>query len=1185
MTGKDEGKEMKRIFGLIAVLVTLALGTSAFAGAFTAGNVVVYRIGDGVQTVTNLGQTVFLDEYTTNQIIAQAGCSIFSCTPLTPVQSIMMPTNWVGNQGPLIASGSENACGYMTRSSDGRYLVVPGYACSVAYLTNLTGYAFGSILGATNGDITGAYTTNAVTEADVPRVIGLVDGNGNIYTTTTLTNVDEDGDDITAGASIDGTNLWVAGRQATKSIVRFTTRGSMVSTAVCGAAILNTPRAIGIYGNVAGGAALFTDRNTAFGQATDTSAAHNLIAGDALPTNSFDASYIQIAPVTNGSMEGFVMFNLNNANDGGNAPDTLYLCDSAANFTGEHRNFGGAVEKYCYVGTAWTYEGSIGAEDAFDVAGYQNGQTVSLYITEGTNADMYYQQDASGYNNQTGEPEAGRLESYLAPGGLVNTRGIAVVPQGGDSGTLAAAAGYIQVGPPYGPYFRGPQGGTFTPHTGVTYSVANFGTASAEYSVTYSGFGASTWLTVSPVSATLSANGGSATVTMTPNSNANSLNGGVSYTGTLIFHTGNAAGVAHYTNLATLVVDAFYLNPVTNCVFYESNPGSGSFAPSGFIYALSNATPGFLGFSAFTSNNWTTLRGTVINGGTIDQVSDNTLTGSVPGFTAANITVSINANGANTAEVGVYGSYVDKLTCSNVGANTQVATQPTTYLQVGFGVFDDFSTYAVGNVSGQNGWGGGPVPPDINPVQIVYTTLPGGTISSNLYVVPGGCVNATGSSQQPDQYISAGPVTNAFLISGNVTNNVPTYAITGMNVVFTNAPSGANYVFEQGNTYLPWNDAGIIANGSGYSWTTELDQFETGGGPEGSAIYNFNQLYQVYFVTDFVESNAYVFVNPPGPPGGVNDAVTLVANCFTGNVGAVHSIGASCPSADCIGNSAQGWEGITLGQYSASCPSVIQPGYFVTRVAASTNYAQVYNFLNPTPACSAPTASFTPTSASGAAPLTVNFTDTSTANSGTLTTWVWTFGDGGTTSTESPTYQYATPGSYTASLSVTNSCGDGSASPATAVIYVSDAYAWWATNAYSLSGSLTGGNASYTGDGMSNTNKFLAGFNPTSAAAYLHVISVSKAVQSGATNVTVTYLGASGDSTWTPGIASRTNILEYSTGAANGSYNGTFQVVPGSGSTNILSGGTGAGQVSSMIESNLPVPANDRYYRVRVLLP
>jgi hypothetical protein len=48
---------------------------------------------------------------------------------------------------------------------------------------------------------------------------------------------------------------------------------------------------------------------------------------------------------------------------------------------------------------------------------------------------------------------------------------------------------------------------------------------------------------------------------------------------------------------------------------------------------------------------------------------------------------------------------------------------------------------------------------------------------------------------------------------------------------------------------------------------------------------------------------------------------------------------------------------------------------------------------------------------------------------------------------------------------------------------------------------------------MSNTNKFLAGFNPTNAAAYLHIISVATS----STNIIVTYLGASGDTNYVPG--------------------------------------------------------------------
>jgi hypothetical protein len=130
---------------------------------------------------------------------------------------------------------------------------------------------------------------------------------------------------------------------------------------------------------------------------------------------------------------------------------------------------------------------------------------------------------------------------------------------------------------------------------------------------------------------------------------------------------------------------------------------------------------------------------------------------------------------------------------------------------------------------------------------------------------------------------------------------------------------------------------------------------------------------------------------------------------------------------------------------------------------------------------------------------------------------------------------------------------------------------------------LCDGNSSYTGDGMSNTNKFLAGFNPTNSAAYLRVISIGEKSVAGNTNVVVTYLGASGDNGYTPGIASRTNVLDYTTGTADGSYtNGTWQ---DTGQTNILGGGNGFGTVTNMMDVGGVTNFPSRYYRVRVLLP
>jgi len=60
-------------------------------------------------------------------------------------------------------------------------------------------------------------------------------------------------------------------------------------------------------------------------------------------------------------------------------------------------------------------------------------------------------------------------------------------------------------------------------------------------------------------------------------------------------------------------------------------------------------------------------------------------------------------------------------------------------------------------------------------------------------------------------------------------------------------------------------------------------------------------------------------------------------------------------------------------------------------------------------------ANFTANITTGVIPLTVHFTDTS---SGTPIAWLWTFGDGNTSTDQNPTHTYTTPGNYTVSLEV-----------------------------------------------------------------------------------------------------------------------------------------------------------------------
>jgi PKD repeat protein len=65
-------------------------------------------------------------------------------------------------------------------------------------------------------------------------------------------------------------------------------------------------------------------------------------------------------------------------------------------------------------------------------------------------------------------------------------------------------------------------------------------------------------------------------------------------------------------------------------------------------------------------------------------------------------------------------------------------------------------------------------------------------------------------------------------------------------------------------------------------------------------------------------------------------------------------------------------------------------------------------------------ADFTGNPVSGIVPLTVSFIELS---SGDVTSWLWTFGDGGSSTDPNPKYVYISPGTFTVSLKVSNSEG------------------------------------------------------------------------------------------------------------------------------------------------------------------
>jgi PKD repeat protein len=100
--------------------------------------------------------------------------------------------------------------------------------------------------------------------------------------------------------------------------------------------------------------------------------------------------------------------------------------------------------------------------------------------------------------------------------------------------------------------------------------------------------------------------------------------------------------------------------------------------------------------------------------------------------------------------------------------------------------------------------------------------------------------------------------------------------------------------------------------------------------------------------------------------------------------------------------------------------SGVYPVSLTATNAAGSNTTTKTGYITVTSPVPKPVAYFTGTPQSGTAPLTVQFTDSST---NTPTSWSWTFGDGGTSTVKNPSHIYTANGVYPVSLTATNAGG------------------------------------------------------------------------------------------------------------------------------------------------------------------
>ncbi len=146
------------------LVITLANNVS-----FTPGNLVVERVGDGIESFSSSGDTIYMDEFTTSGSYVQN----FKITD---------------SGSSALIDGSAGSDGGMTLSADGRFLCMPGYNINQPYSSSLA---------------------NAMGSA-VPRGVGTVSAAGSYSFVVSSATVDS-GNNI-RGAATDGNgNYWASG--------------------------------------------------------------------------------------------------------------------------------------------------------------------------------------------------------------------------------------------------------------------------------------------------------------------------------------------------------------------------------------------------------------------------------------------------------------------------------------------------------------------------------------------------------------------------------------------------------------------------------------------------------------------------------------------------------------------------------------------------------------------------------------------------------------------------------------------------------------------------------------------------------------------------------------------------------------------------------------------------------------
>jgi hypothetical protein len=265
----------------------------------------VLRAGDGGLALTGSATPVFIEHLQTAD-----------GTPTPGKATIALPPVQNGFNQALTLSGSASAEGNLSLSSNGKYVFLVGYSAPV--------------------DTPSVSATDATI---YPRIVGRIDAQGNVNTTTSLGTA-FNASSVRGATSTDGISIWVSGNgTAAVGGVHYTTLGAFGSTQILSAP--NNARFVHAISNQlfgSSGAGTFVNVFT-IGSGFPTSTGQTATSLPGMPTVTGPSPY---------------SFALVDRLPGIAGVDTLYVADdrSIAN--------GGGIQRWVYDGFSWTLETTFG---------------------------------------------------------------------------------------------------------------------------------------------------------------------------------------------------------------------------------------------------------------------------------------------------------------------------------------------------------------------------------------------------------------------------------------------------------------------------------------------------------------------------------------------------------------------------------------------------------------------------------------------------------------------------------------------------------------------------------------------------------------------------------------------------------------------------------------------------------